>query len=64
LGGFKLNKRIIALTGSFLIFAVGLFRIFTESLSSTPLFVAYVFIITGLIGIVANGLKLRKSKIV
>lgn len=57
-----MNKKVIALVGSFLIFSVGLFRIFTESLSSTPLFVAYVFIITGLIGIVANGLKLGKSK--
>ena len=56
------NKTVVALIGSFLIFAVGLFRLFTESLSSTPMFVAYVFIIAGLIGVVANGLKLAKSK--
>lgn len=56
------NRTIITLVCSFLILAVGLFRVFTESLSSTSLFVAYVFIITGLIGVVANGLKLKKSK--
>ena len=56
------NRTVVALIGSFLIFAVGLFRLFTESLSSTPMFVAYVFIIAGLIGVVANGLKLAKSK--
>ena len=56
------NRTVVALIGSFLIFAIGLFRLFTESLSSTPMFVAYVFIIAGLIGVVANGLKLAKSK--
>ena len=56
------NRTVVALIGSFLIFAVGLFRLFTESLSSTPMFVAYVFITAGLIGVVANGLKLAKSK--
>jgi hypothetical protein len=56
------NRTVIALIGSCLIFAVGLFRLFTESFFSTPLFVAYVFIITGFIGVVANGLKLGKSK--
>jgi len=55
------NKIVVALIGSFFIFAVGLFRVFTETLSSTPLFIAYVFIITGAIGVVANGLRLRKT---
>ncbi|RWZ54487.1 hypothetical protein EQV77_14540 [Halobacillus fulvus] len=55
-------KTAIALIGSFLVFAVGMFRIFTESLSSTPLFVAYLFLISGFIGVVANGIKLRKQK--
>ncbi len=63
LGGLKMNNRtIITLVSSLLIFAVGLFRIFTGYLSSMSLFVAYVFIITGLIGVVANGLKLKSSK--
>jgi hypothetical protein len=35
-------------------------NIHNESLSSTPLFVAYIFAITGLIGIVANGVTLKK----
>ncbi|GIN37274.1 hypothetical protein MHI39_14770 [Heyndrickxia sp. FSL K6-6286] len=56
------NKIVVALIGSFLIFAAGLLRLFTESLSSTPLFVAYIFIITGILGIITNGLKLGKSK--
>jgi len=51
---------IIALVGSFLLFAVGLFRIFTDSLPTTPLFVASIFIITGLIGVIANSLTLKK----
>ena len=62
LGGLKMTNRIVvALIGSILIFAVGLFRLFTETLSSTPLFIAYVFIITGAIGVVANGLRLGKT---
>ena len=55
------NRIVVALIGSFLIFVVGLFRLFTETLSSTPLFIAYVFIITGAIGVVANGLRLGKT---
>ncbi|WP_283152151.1 hypothetical protein [Guptibacillus hwajinpoensis] len=55
------NRIVVALIGSFLIFAVGLFRLFTETLSSTPLFVTYVFIITGSIGVVVNGVRLGKS---
>ncbi|MGG1686853.1 hypothetical protein [Pseudalkalibacillus sp. NRS-1564] len=55
------NRTFVALIGSFLVLAVGLFRLMTESLSTTPLFIAYVFIITGLIGVVANGIRLRKT---
>ncbi|TMW71213.1 hypothetical protein [Alteribacter natronophilus] len=51
---------IITLTGSLLIFAFGMFRILTESLASTPLFAAYVFAIAGFIGVVSNGMALRK----
>ena len=54
------TRTIITLLCSLLIFVVGMFRILTESLSSTPLFVAYIFAITGLIGVVANGVILRK----
>jgi hypothetical protein len=54
------TRIIITLVCSLLIFAVGMFRIFTESLSSTPLFVAYIFVITGLIGVVANSVMLKK----
>ncbi|WP_193747675.1 hypothetical protein [Neobacillus niacini] len=54
------TQTIITLLCSLLIFAFGMFRIFTESLSSTPLFVAYIFAITGLIGVVTNGILLGK----
>ncbi|MFV8830563.1 hypothetical protein [Alkalihalobacterium sp. APHAB7] len=54
------TRIIITLVCSLLIFAVGLFRILTEAFTSTPLFVAYIFGITGLIGAVANGIVLRK----
>lgn len=56
-----INRTVITLVSSFLVFGVGIFRLFTESLSSTPLFVAYVFIITGFIGMLYIGLKLGKS---
>ncbi|WEG18894.1 hypothetical protein PQ478_10515 [Alkalihalophilus pseudofirmus] len=56
------TKVLITLVCSLLIFAVGMFRILTESLSSTPLFVAYIFVVAGLIGAVANGLVLRKVR--
>lgn len=56
------NRIFITLICSFLVFAVGLFRLFNESLSSTSLFVSYVFIITGLIGIAANTVKLGRLK--
>ncbi|WP_226659176.1 hypothetical protein [Pseudalkalibacillus hwajinpoensis] len=55
------NRIVVALIGSFLMFAVGLFRLLTETLSLTPLFIASVFIITGVIGVVANGLGLGKT---
>ena len=54
------NRIIITLVCSLLIFAVGMFRILTESPSSTPLFVVYIFAITGLIGAVVNGVILKK----
>ncbi|SDN02194.1 hypothetical protein SAMN05518871_10374 [Psychrobacillus sp. OK028] len=56
------TRTIITLVGSFILFALGTFRILTESLSSTPLFVAYIFTITGLIGVIANSLILKKVK--
>lgn len=52
---------VITLVSSLLIFAVGMFRILTDTLSSTPLFVAYIFAITGLIGAVANGVILKRT---
>lgn len=62
LRGRKMNKTrtIITLVSSFLIFAVGVFRILNESLTFTPLFVAYIFVIAGLIGVIASGVKLKK----
>lgn len=53
------TRTIITLVSSLLIFLVALYRILTESLSSTPLIVAYILAITGLIGAVANGVVLR-----
>ncbi|WHY86677.1 hypothetical protein QNH39_02005 [Neobacillus novalis] len=52
----------ITLICSLLIFAVAIFRILTESLSSTPLVVAYILAITGLIGVVSNGVMLKKFR--
>ncbi|PYZ94905.1 hypothetical protein CR194_05120 [Salipaludibacillus keqinensis] len=54
------NRTIITLVCSLLILAVGMFKILTELLPSMSLFVAYIFVITGLIGVVANGMTLRK----
>ncbi|AXI08319.1 hypothetical protein CUC15_04955 [Oceanobacillus zhaokaii] len=54
------TRSIITLVGSFLIFSVGMLRILTESPSSISLFVAYVFAITGFIGVAANIVILRK----
>ncbi|RDW17234.1 hypothetical protein [Oceanobacillus chungangensis] len=55
------SRTIITLVCSLLIFTVGMFRILTESLSSTPLFVAYILAITGFIGVIANGVILIKK---
>lgn len=55
------TRTIIALIGSFLISLVGMLRILSESFTSPPLFVAYIFAITGLIGIIANSIMLRKA---
>ena len=54
------TRIMITLVCSLLIFVVGMFRILTELLSSTPLFVAYTFVITGFIGVVANSVMLKK----
>lgn len=54
------TRIIMAIVGSLLLFAIGMIRLLTESLTSTPLFVAYIFVITGFIGIIANGFALRK----
>lgn len=65
LGGLKVKNKtrsIITLVSSLFIFAVGLYRILTESLSSMSLLVAYVFAITGFIGVIANVVILRKLK--
>ncbi|MEH7255006.1 hypothetical protein V7111_23120 [Neobacillus niacini] len=57
------DRIIITLVSSLLIFAVGMFRILTESLSSTPLFAAYALAIGGLIGVVGVVIEiLRKSQ--
>ncbi|WP_054637460.1 hypothetical protein [Thalassobacillus sp. C254] len=57
------TRTTITLIGSFLIFVVGMFRILTESLVSIPLVVAYLFAITGLIGVIGNFVTLRKKTI-
>ncbi|UCZ55082.1 hypothetical protein LGQ02_10295 [Bacillus shivajii] len=56
------TRTLITLVASLLIFTVGMFRILTDSLSSTPLFVAYLLAFTGLIGVIANSIMLRKLK--
>lgn len=50
----------ISLVSCLLMFAVGISRLLTESLSSASLVVAYIFAITGLIGTVANSIVLKK----
>ncbi|QDP39534.1 hypothetical protein [Radiobacillus deserti] len=55
------KRVIITLVGSFLIFTIGVSRIQTESLTFTPLFVAYIFGITGLVGVITNGIKLLQA---
>ncbi len=56
-----MKKTIITLLASLLLFVFGTYRIFTETFSSTPLIVAYIFAITGFIGGVANVVKLRTT---
>ncbi|MDQ0340004.1 ABC-type bacteriocin/lantibiotic exporter with double-glycine peptidase domain [Caldalkalibacillus uzonensis] len=58
----KTTTTIITLLCSFLLFAFGIYRILTGTLSSTPLIVAYIFAITGFFGIVVNIVKLRKIR--
>ncbi|WP_082818728.1 hypothetical protein [Bhargavaea cecembensis] len=55
-----LTKTGIAFIGSLLITFAGMLRLLTESLSATTLFVACLFVVTGLIGIISNGVKLMK----
>ena len=57
-----MKKTIITLLASLLLFVFGTYRILTETLSSTPLIVAYIFAITGFIGVVANLVNLRKIR--
>ncbi|WP_406944077.1 hypothetical protein ACJA3J_11795 [Halobacillus sp. SY10] len=52
----------IALIGSFLIFMVGLFRLFTEELQDIPLIVAYILTFSGFIGVITNGWKWKKRE--
>jgi hypothetical protein len=54
-------RLFLVLLSSLLIFALGTYRILTKDLSAIPLFVAYIFSITGLIGIVANAVKLIRN---
>jgi hypothetical protein len=55
------NRIIFSLVCSFLIFAVGTFRILTESLSSTPLLAAYTLAIGGLIGVIGSVIEILKK---
>ena len=57
-----MKKTIISLLASLLLFVFGTIRVLTETLSSTPLFVAYIIAITGFIGVVANVANLRKIR--
>ncbi|MCE7792073.1 hypothetical protein K8O68_06510 [Salipaludibacillus sp. CUR1] len=58
----NLMKVILTLIGSLLVFGFGVFRITAESLASIPLVVAWIFAVTGLIGIIANGVLLKKIR--
>ena len=57
-----MEKTIITLLASLLLFVFGTYRILIETLSSTSLIVAYIFAITGFIGVVANLVNLRKMR--
>ncbi|WP_096271974.1 hypothetical protein [Paucisalibacillus globulus] len=54
------TRTVITLVCSGLIFGAGLFRVLTESISSTSLFIPYVLLVTGLIGVIENGVVLSK----
>ncbi len=51
---------IITIICSLIVFVAGLVRLFTEFISSAPLIIAFVFVFTGLLGAIINGVKLRK----
>ncbi|MBM7609712.1 putative membrane protein [Lysinibacillus composti] len=53
-------RTIIGLISSLLLVTISIYRILTESLSSTSLFVAYLFAITGLIGLIVYIAMIRK----
>lgn len=57
-----MKKTIIIFISSLLLFVFGTFRILTETLSSIPLLVAYIFAVTGFIGVVANLVHLTKIR--
>ena len=57
-----MKKTIISLLASLLLCVFGTFRVLTETLSSTPLIVAYILAITGFIGVVGNVVNLRKIR--
>ena len=57
-----MKKTIISLLASLLLFVFGTIRVLTETLSSTPLFVAYILAITGFIGVVGNVVNLKKIR--
>ncbi len=53
---------MIALAGSFLIFASGMYRILSGDFPETPPFSAYIFAVGGFLGVIANGMILRKKE--
>lgn len=55
-------KTGIALIASFFMVMTGLFRLFTDQIEEMSLMVAYVFIFTGLIGVVSNALKWKRRE--
>ena len=53
-------RTIIGIISSLLLLTISIYRILTESLSGTPLFVAYLFAFTGLIGLIVYVAMIRK----
>ncbi|UOQ85757.1 hypothetical protein [Gracilibacillus salinarum] len=51
-------RNFLTLICSMLIFFVGFHRVFIESVSAVSLVVAYIFMITGLIGVITNASNL------